>query len=231
MIEPPLHRTLAAPGEGAMINGSWPKDKPRKYEYSWDKSDILSGMFENTWDKSDIWSGLMYDASCNMINEGLLEEGLIMIRSVHDRYNGIKRNPWNEMDGADHYSRPMHSWNILLSLSGFEYDGPAGKIGFAPRLTPDNFKCFFSAAEGWGNLSQKLTNGSQQEIIEVKWGRLRLSKLSFVPSGNLKVQTVKVNIDGKPIPIVHNMLNGKVFVSLASEKTLMAGQRMEILIK
>jgi non-lysosomal glucosylceramidase len=33
-----------------------------------------------------------------MINEGLLEEGLIVLRSIHDRYNGTKRNPWNEID-------------------------------------------------------------------------------------------------------------------------------------
>ncbi len=215
--EKPLNRTLAAPGEGAMINGSWPKEKPRS--------------FENTHDKSDIWCGLEYEAACDMINEGLTKEGFIMIRAVHDRYNGIKRNPWNEIEGSDHYSRAMHSWNILLSLSGFVYDGPAGKIGFAPRLTPDNFKCFFSTAEGWGNFSQKLINESQQEIIAVKWGRLNLNKLNFTVTENLMVQNITVKLDGKLLTSTHQIRNKELSVLLDSPVKVMAGQQLEIMIK
>ena len=112
-------------------------------------------------DKTNVWTGLEYEAACDMINEGLVEEGLISVRAIHDRYHGTERNPWSEVEGSDHYSRAMHSWNVLLSLSDHTYDGPAGKIGFAPRITPEEFRCLFSGAEGWGSFEQKRDGSAQ----------------------------------------------------------------------
>ena len=90
-----------------------------------------------------------------MLQEGLTQEGLTLVRGIHDRYDGVKRNPWNEIECGDHYARAMAAWGCLLGVSGYVYDGPAGTIGFAPRMTPDDFKCFFTAAEGWGSLVQR----------------------------------------------------------------------------
>jgi non-lysosomal glucosylceramidase len=52
-------------------------------------------------------------------------------------------------------------------------------IIFNPKMTPHNFKSFFSGAEGWGNISQIRNNELQENIIEVKWGDLHLKKLKF----------------------------------------------------
>ena len=164
-LYPPKHRTLAAAGEGAMVNGSWPKMKRQP--------------FENIHDKDDVWTGLEYESACDMINEGLLQEAFIMLRAIHDRYHGAKRNPWNEIEGAEHYSRAMHSWNVLLALSGYTYDGPPGKIGFAPKLTPENFRCFFSVASGWGTFGQSLAEGRKSAWVEVHAGKLQLLELGL----------------------------------------------------
>ena len=85
-----------------------------------------------------------------MINEGLVKEALIVLGAIHDRYNAVKRNPWNEIEGSDRYSRAMHSWNILLCLAGYTFNGPADKMSFTSKISPENFKCFFTSAEGWG---------------------------------------------------------------------------------
>ncbi|MFC2113353.1 GH116 family glycosyl hydrolase [Bacteroidota bacterium] len=213
----PKHRTLAASGEAAMVNAGWPKSNPQNYE--------------NTHDKTDIWSGLEYEASCDMINEGLLKEAFIAIGSINDRYDGVKRNPWNEIEGSDHYSRAMHSWNVLLSLSGFVYDGPAGRIGFAPRMTPEDFKCFFSAAEGWGSISQIISDGNQVETIEVKWGQLRLNQLEFAFDENLISPRVKVTIDGKPVPFDHKVSDGELFISFNADQLLEPGQQIKVQLR
>lgn len=52
------------------------------------------------------------------------------------------------------------------------FDGPAGRIGLAPRITPEEFKCFFSGAEGWGSLVQRRDDKAQANCIELKWGKL-----------------------------------------------------------
>ncbi len=213
----PEHRTLAAPGEGAMVNGSWPGGKAQD--------------FENTHDKFNIWTGLEYEASCNMINEGHVKEGLIAIRAIHDRYNALKRNPWNEIEGSDHYSRAMHSWNVLLALSGFKYDGPAGNLGFIPRITPENFKAFFTSAEGWGNISQKIMDGQQQQLVEIKWGQLRLNKLKFTLNESLNSPQVKVTKNGRPVAADHEILGEEILISFKDEQILEKGQQMLVEMK
>ena len=47
-----------------------------------------------------------------------------------------------------------------------------GISGFAPRITPDDFRAAFTAAEGWGTLVQKRQAGKQTNRVEVSWGQL-----------------------------------------------------------
>jgi hypothetical protein len=49
----------------------------------------------------------------------------------------------------------MASYGIFLTVCGYEYHGPKGHIGFAPKLSSDNFRAAFTVAEGWGSYSQR----------------------------------------------------------------------------
>ena len=214
----PAHsRTLAAPGEGAMVNGAWPK-VPRQ-------------SFENTHDKENIWTGLEYEAACDMLNEGLIEEGLTVIRAIHDRYNGSKRNPWNEIEGWDHYSRAMHAWNCLLVLSGQSYDGPAGIIGFAPRLKPEDFQCFYSGAEGWGAYRQNIAPGAQSAEIAVKWGALRVHTVLLVVPAGVKVASAAVTIAEQPVDCKMSQADRRVTFALPHPETIVRGQRLSVRLR
>jgi hypothetical protein len=44
-------------------------------------------------------------------------EGLTIAYGVHQRYNGARHNPWNEIEGGDHYSRFMFAWGMLLAAT------------------------------------------------------------------------------------------------------------------
>ena len=78
----------------------------------------------------------------------------------------------------------MASHGVFLALCGFEYHGPKGHLGFAPRLTPEDFRAAFTAAEGWGTLVQKRDGKRQTNRVEVKWGKLRLETLALeLPEG------------------------------------------------
>ncbi|TWT81433.1 hypothetical protein CA13_28860 [Planctomycetes bacterium CA13] len=211
----PHARQLAAPGEAAMVNAGWPHKTRQK--------------FENTHDKWNVWTGLEYEAACDMITEGLIKEGLISIRSIHNRYNGAKRNPWSEVEGSDHYSRAMHSWNVLLALSGQTYDGPAGKIGFAPRITPEAFKCFFSSAEGWGSFEQKRQGNTQSNRLTIMWGRLESQTLSLQLASAKQVRWVEVEVAGKtPIRSRFSQEGGRLLISFDKPISLNAPQTLDI---
>ena len=85
----------------------------------------------------------------------LLEKGC-GARTVFDRYSPTKRNPFNMIEASDHYARAMSAHAMYLALCGFEYDGPAGHIGFRPRLTQagNRFRAVFTSAQGWGVFEQ-----------------------------------------------------------------------------
>ena len=46
--------------------------------------------------------GIEYQVASHLIYEGLLEEGLSVVRAVRDRYDGFRRNPWDEVECGHH---------------------------------------------------------------------------------------------------------------------------------
>ena len=80
----------------------------------------------------------------------MVQEGLAITRAIHDRYHAARRNPWNEVECGDHYARAMASYGVFLAACGYEYHGPARRLAFDPRLTPNDFRAAFTTAEGWG---------------------------------------------------------------------------------
>ena len=127
----------------------------------------------------DWMSGFEHQVASHMVWEDMLTEGLATTRVIHDRYHPRLRNPYNEIECSDHYARAMASYGTFLAACGFEYNGPKGFIGFAPRLTPENFKAAFTVAEGWGSFSQKLEGKALSATLALKWGRLKLTTLSL----------------------------------------------------
>ena len=124
----------------------------------------------------------------------------------------------------------MASYGVFLAACGFEYHGPNGHIGFAPRLTPENFKAPFTSAAGWGTFSQKAEAGSQKSVIEVKYGRLRLLTLALAAPGGKPPATLRVRLNGRKLVARHATENGRVLITLAAAATLNAGQRLEVVM-
>ena len=154
----------------------------------------------------EVWTGIEYQVAAHMIYEGMIEEGFAIVKGARDRYDGIPRapigrNPWNEIECGGHYARAMSSWSLLLALSGYEYDGLTKSLRFAPRITPNNFKAFFTGPEGWGGLRQirHETKGGAMQLneIQVVEGRLVVAQLHLVAPADTK--QVKVTLGGSII--------------------------------
>jgi uncharacterized protein (DUF608 family) len=208
----PPERWFARPGDPGLFICTWPRGgrqaEPVRY-------------------RDEVWTGIEYQAAGHMLWEGLVDEGLAVIRAVHDRYDGARHNPWNEVECGDHYARAMASWGCLISLEGYVYDGPAGRLGFAPRLTPEDFKAFFTAAEGWGSLVQKRAASGQTNRVEVAWGRLTVRTLEFdVPDGAAGVRAT-VTAGGKKAEAQVSQDGRRVVLSLAAPATVEAGGAIE----
>jgi uncharacterized protein (DUF608 family) len=96
---------------------------------------------------AESWTGLEYLAAAHLLFAGMTSEGVEAVANVRARYDGERRNPWNEPECGHHYARAMSSWSTLLAASGFHYNG--GEQSVAIKAAP-GFRCFWSTATGWG---------------------------------------------------------------------------------
>ncbi|HRK34034.1 MAG TPA: GH116 family glycosyl hydrolase, partial [Candidatus Hydrogenedentes bacterium] len=160
-------RVFAKGNEKGLLTGTWPKggrpERPILY-------------------CDEVWTGIEYHVAATMIYEGMVTEGLQIVRGARERYTGSQRNPWSEIECGGHYARAMSSYSLLHAAAGFVYDAGTASISFAPRVTPDNFKSFFTASNGWGSMSQQRGANRQQNMLELRYGNLSLRSLSIALS-------------------------------------------------
>ena len=66
---------------------------------------------------NEVMTGFEYTAAVGMLYEGELDDGLRCISAIRDRYDGQRRNPFDEAECGHHYARAMASW---AAVAGFE---------------------------------------------------------------------------------------------------------------
>ncbi|KAA6324142.1 hypothetical protein EZS27_026494 [termite gut metagenome] len=162
-------RPYALAGEGGLIINTNPKNESKPYG---DNETWQLGYFH------ECQSGYEYEVASHLIAEGMTDEGLILVRSIHDRYHAAKRNPYNEIECSDHYARAMASYGSFITACGYEYHGPKGYMRFAPQWNAQDFKAPFTAAEGWGTFTQKQLDGKVECTLEPKYGQVQLNSFS-----------------------------------------------------
>ncbi len=139
---------------------------------------------------SECMTGFEYAFAGLMIAEGMVDEGLTVVRAVRDRYDGRKRNPYNEIECGSNYARSMASFALLPIFSGFEFDLPHGHIGFSPVLEGD-FRCLFSVGKAWGNYERTASGVT----LTVCGGELTLCSLTLGGVGRVR----RVVCDGREL--------------------------------
>ncbi len=102
----------------------------------------------------EVWTGIEYQVAAHLIYEGWMDEGLTIVEAVRERHDGVRRNPWNEVECGNHYARSMSSWALLLALSGARVDPVDGGVSFAPAPAllskGEPFATLWSNGRSWG---------------------------------------------------------------------------------
>jgi uncharacterized protein (DUF608 family) len=159
-----LDRVFALNDEKGMVVCSWPKGHRPHLPVNY---------------ADEVWTGIEYQVAAHLIYEGFLEEGFSIVKAVRDRYDGRKRNPWNEVEFGSHYARALSSWSLLLALSGFTYSAVEHRIGFAPRYRRERFAAFFAAGSAWGTYKHAIGESGITAQLQVAFGSLRLRRVSL----------------------------------------------------
>jgi uncharacterized protein (DUF608 family) len=187
-VHPP-ERTYASPGEAGLLVASWP------YSQHMGEDGVRY--------RDEVWTGIEYQVATNLIYEDMTEEGLSIVKAIHDRYSPEKHNPWNEIECGDHYARAMASWGVLMALQNYNYNGPAMSLGFHPKIMKQDFRSFFTGSEGWGNIMQSINGNKQTNELILRYGKLKLKEFGVTPlsrpaSFDVMVNGKRVKADMKP---------------------------------
>ncbi len=210
-------RWFALPGEGGIIACTWPHGGDEALQLG---KPGLAGYL------NECQPGYEWAVTSLMMWHGMPYHALAHTRTMHERYDGSKRNPWNEVEWGDHYSRSMASYGVFTAVCGFEYNGPHGYIAFSPRITPERFKAAFTAAQGWGTFSQQRDGSTQNETLSIRWGKLRLICLAFdLPAGR-KPTSVRVVASGNEIATDYTTRDNRIMLSLREPVNITKGESL-----
>lgn len=212
-------RPYVLPGEGGLVMNTNPLNEKKPYG---EKVTWQLGYFH------ECMSGFEHQVAAHMMAEGMIEESLVITRMIHDRYHAAKRNPFNEIECSDHYARAMASYGTFLSACGFEYHGPKGHIGFAPKVNDTNFKAPFTTAEGWGSFEQIKKDNKIEATLDLKYGSLRLKTIALQiaqPSSN-----ATINLNGEKFKAEIMMEGNRAMIQLPYSILLKENQTLAILI-
>jgi uncharacterized protein (DUF608 family) len=213
-------RTYALNDERGLLLCTWPKGgrPPLPFVYS-----------------DEVWTGIEYHVASHLIYEGMVDEGLTIVKAVRDRYDGLRRNPWDEIECGHHYARAMSSWGLLLALSGYAYSGVDLKLGFAPKVYPENFRTFWTTGSAWGVFRQKAAAGKglKTEIL-VSGGEQKLRELSLDLPPSLhgkKIVSLSGELAGKPVKLAFKQSGNAVVLSWAQPLGIKAGETLAVDLK
>ena len=135
-------------------------------------------------------TGFEYSFAGLLCSRNKISDGETVVKAVRSRFDGKKRNPWNEFECGSNYARSMASYALLPILSGFEFDMPKNHIGFNPYIK-DNFRCIWSIDGAWGEFE---INGENVQLTVFE-GKLPLSSFGIKFCSDVSAVTA----DGKTI--------------------------------
>lgn len=157
-------RSFALGDEAGMVMATYPRGRQaeRPFPYA-----------------SEVMTGFEYTAAVHMLYEDMEEDGLRLLGATRARYDGRKRNPFDEAECGHHYARAMASWAAVLALSGFSYSGVTKTMTM--KASSSTSRQFWSNGAAWGTCAQALVGNEIDVEIIVLHGTLSLQ--TFVLTG------------------------------------------------
>ena len=174
---------------------------------------------------AEAWTGMEYSSGALMIFAGLVREGVECFESARRRFDGERRNPWDEPECGHHYARAMSAWSGLLAYSGFRYDGPRQTVALAPAAARPDFRCFWATATGWGVFARSESAGRVAFHMRVDHGALPVGRFEL----NAQGATAHATLGGTALPAAFAGISaGSAVVRLDQPLTLREGQELQI---
>ncbi len=131
---------------------------------------------------TEVMTGFEWVAAVGMLYEGMVDEGLACIEAIRNRYDGKRRNPYNEAECGHHYARAMAAWSAALALTGFHYSAVTQSITFACPKKPVTW--FWANGYAWGTCA---IDPKGTVNLSVLTGKLALKSITVTNVGSAHI--------------------------------------------
>jgi non-lysosomal glucosylceramidase len=123
---------------------------------------------------NEVMTGFEYTAATGLLQVGELPDGLEIIRAIRARYDGARRNPFDEAECGHHYARAMASWSAFATWNDISYSGVSATLSVGADKEPG--QRFWSTGSACGTWLAGQDGGGTLEVIA---GRLPLRHLEL----------------------------------------------------
>jgi uncharacterized protein (DUF608 family) len=131
----------------------------------------------------EVMTGFEHSTAALMIFRGMVNQGAECVGNIRSRYDGEKRNPWDEAECGHHYARAMAAWSSVVAISGFAYHSARRAVVAVPRMPHPNFSCFWSTGTGWGSFSYHVSSPGSAFSLRVLAGTLPCNSVEISGTG------------------------------------------------
>ncbi|MEW6071711.1 MAG: GH116 family glycosyl hydrolase [Planctomycetota bacterium] len=152
----PQRPSYALGAEGGLLLCTWPRGGELAIPFVY---------------SDEVWTGIEYQVASHLFLAGLVEEGLDIVRTCRDRYDGRVRNPFDEYECGHWYARALSSYGLLQGLTGARYDAVERTLHIDSRV--GDFRSFLATATGYGTVG--LRGGLP--FLEVVEGRIDVERV------------------------------------------------------
>ena len=135
----PQRPSYACGAEGGLLLCTWPKGGALSLPFVY---------------SNEVWTGIEYQVAAHLMALGMVGEGLDIVRACRNRYDGRRRNPFNEYECGHWYARAMSSYALLQGMTGARYDAVEKVLYLEPNIKGD-FRSFLATATGYGTVGIK----------------------------------------------------------------------------
>jgi len=152
----PQRPTFAFGTEGGLLLCTWPRGGQLSIPFVY---------------SNEVWTGIEYQVASHLMLEGMVDQGLDIVRACRDRYDGRVRNPFNEYECGHWYARAMASYGLIQGLTGVRYDA-VDRVLYIDSRVGNDFKSFLSTATGFGSVGLK----DGKPFVDMAMGSIDIQK-------------------------------------------------------
>ncbi len=203
-----------------LLNCRWPGDA------------FLHDVDKDCWSDqaNTCWSGVELAHASLLIYQGLVKQGLEVVRNVDDRYRKSGMY-YDHQEFGGHYYRPMSAWAVLNALLGLAIREDFYR--FDPRLTDASLKLFFAFGHGTGHYSRSSTKKADKIAIDVRTGTWTPRRLELGTAVKSPAR-VTVRAAGKAVPqkaYTATFDKGRVTLDFAKALRIPAGKGLAVTVE